>query len=103
MSHDLLNSVAATTTHRDRDDLDRAIAGLLLQFLELHSVTVVRLSDEGDVKRIVRCVSLSQRPGAVGPAQWTEIQRSPRSPTFRRGTNAPCTTKSCNARALTGA
>jgi diguanylate cyclase (GGDEF)-like protein len=67
MSHDLLNSVAATTTHRDRDDLDRAIAGLLLQFLELHSVTVVRLADDGDATRIVRCVSLSQRPGAAGP------------------------------------
>jgi diguanylate cyclase (GGDEF)-like protein len=55
MSHDLLNSVAATTTHRDRDELDRSIARLLLRFLELHSVTVLRLSDEGEIKRIVRC------------------------------------------------
>jgi diguanylate cyclase (GGDEF)-like protein len=65
MSHDLLNSVAATTTHRDRDELDRAIARLLLQFLELHSVTVLRLSDEGEIKRIVRCAG--SQPGGLGP------------------------------------
>jgi len=67
MSHDLLNSVAATTTHRDRDDLDHAIARLLLQFLSLHSATVLRLEDDGDSKRIVRSVSQTQRPGDVGP------------------------------------
>ena len=55
MSHELLNSVAATTIHRDRDELDRAVGRLLLQFLELHSLTVLRLSDEGEIKRIVRC------------------------------------------------
>jgi len=54
MSHDLLNSVAATTLHRDRDELDRAVARLLLQFLELHSVTLLRLTDEGEIKRLVR-------------------------------------------------
>ncbi|MBV8806899.1 MAG: GGDEF domain-containing protein [Sinobacteraceae bacterium] len=54
MSHDLLNSVAATTTHRDRDELDRAVARLLLQFLELHSVTLLRLTEEGEIKRLVR-------------------------------------------------
>src|SRR5882724_2385274 len=67
MSHDLLNSVAATTTHRDRDDLDHAIARLLLQFLSLHSATVLRLEDDGDGKRIVRSVSQTQRSGDVGP------------------------------------
>jgi diguanylate cyclase (GGDEF)-like protein len=54
MSHDLLNSVAATTTHRDRDELDRAVARLLLQFLELRAVTLVRLSEEREIKRLVR-------------------------------------------------
>lgn len=65
MSHDLLNSVAATTTHRDRDEVDRAVARLLLQFLELHSVTVLRLSDEGDIKRAVRCGG--SQPGEAEP------------------------------------
>jgi diguanylate cyclase (GGDEF)-like protein len=54
MSHDLLNSVAATTTHRDRDELDRAVARLLLQFLELHSVALIRLAEDGEIKRLVR-------------------------------------------------
>jgi diguanylate cyclase (GGDEF)-like protein len=54
MSHDLLNSVAATTTHRDRDELDRSVARLLLRFLELQSVTLVRLNDEGGIKRLAR-------------------------------------------------
>jgi diguanylate cyclase (GGDEF)-like protein len=65
MSHELLNSVAATTIHRDRDELDRAVGRLLLQFLELHSVTVLRLSDEGEISRIVRCAG--EQPGEVGP------------------------------------
>jgi diguanylate cyclase (GGDEF)-like protein len=65
MSHELLNSVAATTRHRDRDELDRAVGRLLLQFLELHSVTVLRLSDEGEISRIVRCAG--EQPGEVGP------------------------------------
>ena len=54
MSHDLLNSVAATTTHRDRDELDRAVARLLLQFLELRSVALLRLTDEGEIRRLIR-------------------------------------------------
>jgi diguanylate cyclase (GGDEF)-like protein len=54
MSHDLLNSVADTTTHRDRDELDRAVGRLLLRFLELESVTLVRLNDEGEIKRLAR-------------------------------------------------
>jgi diguanylate cyclase (GGDEF)-like protein len=54
MSHDLLNSVAATTTHRDRDELDRSVARLLLRFLELQSVTLVRLNEEGEIRRLAR-------------------------------------------------
>jgi hypothetical protein len=41
MAHELLNSVAATTTHRDRDELGRAVARLLLQFLQTYSVTLL--------------------------------------------------------------
>ncbi len=63
MTHDLLNSVAATTAHRDRDDLDRAVALLLLRFLETRSVTVLRLADDGNTKRVARRVRLTQQPG----------------------------------------
>jgi len=67
MSHELLNSVAATTTHRDRDELDRAVARLLLQFLEVHSVTVLRLTDGSEVQRVVRLVGSQQRAAGLAP------------------------------------
>jgi diguanylate cyclase (GGDEF)-like protein len=70
MSHDLLNSVAATTTHRDRDQLDHAVARLLLQFLELRSVTLVGLSDEREIKRIVRLNGA--HPGAAAETGGTD-------------------------------
>ena len=41
----LLDGVAAATTHRDRDDLDRALAELLAQFLAPHSIALLRLVD----------------------------------------------------------
>jgi diguanylate cyclase (GGDEF)-like protein len=66
MTHELLNGVAATTVHRDRDDLDRAVALLLLRFLETRSVTVLRLADEGTAKRVARCVRVAQQPGGTG-------------------------------------
>jgi diguanylate cyclase (GGDEF)-like protein len=70
MSQDLINSVAATTTHRDRDELDRAVARLLLQFLELHSVTLLRLTDDGEINRLVRLTGAQpdSDPGASARA-----------------------------------
>jgi len=41
----LLDAVAAATAHRDRDDLDRALARLLAQFIEPHSLALLRLED----------------------------------------------------------
>jgi diguanylate cyclase (GGDEF)-like protein len=73
MSHALLNGLAATTTHRDRDELDRAVAQLLQQFLATHSVTLLRLVDDGQVKRVVRRVSSSQDGGAAGPVSSDEL------------------------------
>lgn len=57
MSTSLIDSVANTTSHRDRDDLDRAIATLLLQFLEADTVTLYRLSDNGDTKYVGRGIT----------------------------------------------
>ena len=56
----LITSVAETTSHRDRDDLDRAIALLLLQFLNARSVELFRLVDDSSVKRLVRRVIVGQ-------------------------------------------
>src|SRR5581483_2899391 len=64
----LLDGVAATTAHRDRDELDRAVVRLLLQFLEAHSVTLLRLIDDGQVKRVAHRVSMNQRDGELPPA-----------------------------------
>src|SRR5690242_11598379 len=63
MTHELLNGVAATTAHRDRDDLDRAVGLLLLRFLETRSVTVLRLVDDGTTKRVARRVRVAEQPG----------------------------------------
>jgi diguanylate cyclase (GGDEF)-like protein len=60
MATSLIDSVANTTSHRDRDDLDRAIVGLLLQYLDAEQVTLFRLVDEGETRRLRRAVSLNR-------------------------------------------
>lgn len=69
MTHPLLGGVASTTAHRDRDELDRAIARLLMQFLEPYSVTLLRLVGEGPVKRIEHRVRLSRATTEEGPVR----------------------------------
>jgi len=71
MQHQLLDGVAAATTHRDRDDLDRALAGLLAQFIEPHSLALLRLVDGGGAAprleervRVTRDGALSAGPFA---------------------------------------
>src|SRR5579862_3404423 len=55
----LLTGVAAATSVRDRDDLDHAIAALLLQFLRAQSISILRLDTDGDSKDIARQVVVS--------------------------------------------
>jgi len=69
----LLDGVAATTAHRDRDELDRAVVRLLLQFLEAHSVTLLRLIDDGQVKRVAHRVSMNQQDGELPTAAVDEL------------------------------
>lgn len=54
MSTSLIDSVANTTSHRDRDDLDRAIVTLLLQFLDAEATTLFRLIEDKGTKRLRR-------------------------------------------------
>lgn len=65
MATSLIDSVANTTSHRDRDDLDRAIVGLLLQYLNAEQVTLYRLVEEGEGKRLRQAVleRSAQHPG----------------------------------------
>ena len=67
-THELLDSVAETTTHRDRDELDGALVRLLLQFLETRSVTLLRLVDDTGIKRVASRVTMSQQHGEIVPA-----------------------------------
>ena len=69
MQSSLLDGVAATTTHRDRDDLDRAVVELLLQFIEPHSITLLRLVDDDNVKRVEERVHMSRNGGVAHGAQ----------------------------------
>jgi len=74
MPHLLLDGVAAATTHRDRDDLDRALAHLLGQFMKPHSIALLRLVDgagDGAAPRLEERVRVS-RDGARPAAQLTD-------------------------------
>ena len=67
MTHPLLEGVASTTAHRDRDEVDRSIAKLLMQFLQPYSVTLLRLIGEGKDKRVEHRVRLSPASAEEGP------------------------------------
>ena len=106
MSRSLLDSVANTTSHRDRDDLDRAIVQLLLEFLEAESVTLYRLIDDIDTRRIRRGASVardhrehatpavddvSKLPAWDEVPAWRECIAEQRAVTFASPTCKSCT------------
>jgi diguanylate cyclase (GGDEF)-like protein len=62
----LIASVADTTSHRDRDTLNHAIASLLLDFLGAESVTIRRMVDHAGVTRLVPHVA-AHRSGSQQP------------------------------------
>jgi len=73
----LLNQVADSTAHRDRDELDRAIARLLLQFLSARAIALYRLIDDGQVSRIARRVAVTRDFGEVGPEDMEDLATLP--------------------------
>ncbi len=75
MTHPLLDGVAATTTHRDRDELDRAVARLLLQLLEPDSITLLRVITDGAAKRVEPRVSISRQGDQTGAVASSELLR----------------------------
>jgi len=70
--HLLLNGVASATTHRDRDDLDRAVVRLLLEFIAPHSITLLHLVAGEPVPRVEERVRMS-RGGDVSAAGLTQL------------------------------
>src|SRR5579871_3389766 len=73
----LINSVAETTSHRDRDDLDRAIARLLLQFLDAQYVTLLRLVEDGSTERVACRVEISRDGAERGPVSLEPVAGLP--------------------------
>ena len=71
MHSSLFASVADTTSHRDRDSINHAVASLVLDFLNAESVVIYRLIDEGEGPLLTPCVSLTAanrgRPEATLP------------------------------------
>jgi diguanylate cyclase (GGDEF)-like protein len=73
MHSSLIASVADTTSYRDRDSINHAVAGLVLEFLNAESATIYRLIDEGDGRLLYLCVSLTS-------ANRSEPERTPSQP-----------------------
>jgi diguanylate cyclase (GGDEF)-like protein len=74
----LLNQVADSTAHRDRDELDRAIARLLQQFLSARAIALYRLVDDGQgVSRIARRIAVTRDYGEVGPEDMEDTSKLP--------------------------
>jgi diguanylate cyclase (GGDEF)-like protein len=73
----LIDSVARTTSHRDRDSLDAAIATMLFEHLEPERVTVYRLIGQADDTRVQRRVSISAESGRLGP-ESVDLKNLPR-------------------------
>jgi hypothetical protein len=50
----IIESVGIATSHRDRDELDAALAQMVASFLNARVVTVYRIVEDGDVRRVAR-------------------------------------------------
>jgi len=76
----LIDSVANTTSHRDRDDLDRAIVGLLLQYLAADQVTLFRLIEDGEAKQLRQAVAMDRSVGVQDQRQDQRVGVQNRPP-----------------------
>jgi len=59
MQSSLIASVADTTSHRDRDSLNRAVTALVLEFLHAESATIYLLNDEPGPLHLTACASVT--------------------------------------------
>lgn len=83
MNEVILNSIAETTTHRDRDGVHCAIVQLLLDFLDAESVAIYGLVDDGGVIRLLnhaeawRGNRLAPRVHSDDPSTLRELREVP--------------------------
>jgi diguanylate cyclase (GGDEF)-like protein len=66
----LMDRVAATTGHRDRDEIELSLVQLLLQFLQADAVTLFKLVNDGAGGGAIHCIA------AIAGGQGVEIVRS---------------------------
>jgi diguanylate cyclase (GGDEF)-like protein len=83
MNEHLLDGVAQATSHRDRHELDREVARLLLQFLNAESVALLRLVDDGVPQQQLRRVCLATSHTTAGstaagkePPSWPLAEKA---------------------------
>jgi len=63
----LIELVAEATQHRDRDDLDAAIARLIADLIDPDKVTIYRVTFDGRNQRVERRVTIVRRGPTIGP------------------------------------
>jgi diguanylate cyclase (GGDEF)-like protein len=73
----IIDSVGKATSHRDRDDLDVAVAQMLASFLNVRTVTVYRVLNDGDTRRVARQISMRRDGSQLGPEDLSNLERLP--------------------------
>jgi diguanylate cyclase (GGDEF)-like protein len=73
----IIESVGKATSYRDRDDLDNAVAQMLASFLDVRTVTVYRVLNDGDTRRVARQISLRQDGTQLGAEDLSDLERLP--------------------------
>jgi diguanylate cyclase (GGDEF)-like protein len=71
----IIESVARATSHRDRDELDSAVAHMVASLLTARMVTVYRLINDGETRRVARQIALRNDGTEVGPEDLSDIER----------------------------
>ena len=74
----LIDRVADTTSHRDRDELDRAIVQLLVEFLDARSVTLYQFMEDGVHRRLLRRAGVTIDRQELGPQSMQDMESLPR-------------------------
>jgi len=60
-----MDRVAATTGHRDRDEIELSLVQLLLQFLQADTVTLFKLVNDGAGGGAIHCIAANANRGSV--------------------------------------
>ena len=76
-SPQLLDRVAVTTGHRDRDETELSLVQLLQRILQADSVMLFKLSRDGGAARAMHCFEVTGRQdGSVGIARGSKAARA---------------------------